>query len=1017
MSARYLAWLWSNRFSVLLLAALTLAAGWFSLGALPESIFPDVSFPKVTVLVTDGRLPVKLMLLQVTKPLEQAAQGEPGVRVVRSQTGNGLSKLHVYFTASVDPQLAFLMLQARLAHVVLPTGALVSSQLMTPDVYPFAEYALVSDSVDSARMQPVFAFQVRPALTSVPGVYQVTGTGQGWPEIKVRLSERRLAEHDLQAGQVVAALRAAQGPFFSGVLDAFHQQFVVATTPRPADAAQLAALTLPLGPPGPGGARAPLALGDLGSVRLGNPPLLRDAALPGVRHALVIDVQAQEGANQVAVGRAVRAHIEALKSELPAGVRLVRVYDLSSLISSSLRDVWTALVLGSVIAWLVVLLFLRRLGAALATVLVVPLSIGAALLALHVLGYGLNVMTLGGLAAAVGALVDHAIVVMERGMHAAGSDQTVRRRSALVQAGHILLPMTLATLTSCLVFVPLIALSGTIGLLFRQMSIAIVVALIASQLVALLVTPVITIWLGGRSSTPPGRRGARLRHFYMRGLIGGMRRPWLAALAGALLAVLAIVCVMRLPTAFLPPWDEGVIAIPFRTPVGSNVAETTRVGRTLMTKALSDPAVARASLVVGRGFGNAHSTPNKGALTLVLKNSRAASTRTVMARLHIAFRALDPALIALGGSQVMVNRLGDLSGSHAPLEVFLFGSSATALNAAGGRLAAALRASHKFQSVVFKSPSAGPELDVTPKSQAGLYGLSPENISQTLRLRLWGDQAGFLLHGEQILPIRVSTGGRDPTLASVSNIPIRLSGKNYAPLTSVGQFTTRAAVPYVTHQNLVPDAYLWLQPAPGEGLSSAARHVRAIVAAQHLPKGMTSVLGGYYSQQKQSFRQMELILGGTLLILLILFGFQFGGQSMAGAAMVSIALSAPGGLLALVVTGTKLDSTAFLGLLLVFAIAVNNVILIFAPRAGGLGKRRGPAQVALSAGQRLRPILMTMLADIAGFLPLAIGVGRGTALLQPLAVAVMGGLTLAVFSSLWLAPVLYAGVYHWRRAT
>jgi len=162
---------------------------------------------------------------------------------------------------------------------------------------------------------------------------------------------------------------------------------------------------------------------------------------------------------------------------------------------------------------------------------------------------------------------------------------------------------------------------------------------------------------------------------------------------------------------------------------------------------------------------------------------------------------------------------------------------------------------------------------------------------------------------------------------------------------------------------------------------------------------------------------MELILGGTLLILLILFGFQFGGQSMAGAAMVSIALSAPGGLLALVVTGTKLDSTAFLGLLLVFAIAVNNVILIFAPRAGGLGKRRGPAQVALSAGQRLRPILMTMLADIAGFLPLAIGVGRGTALLQPLAVAVMGGLTLAVFSSLWLAPVLYAGVYHWRRAT
>jgi len=1011
MSERYLGWLWSNRFSVLLVAALTLGAGWLSLGALPESIFPDVSFPKVSVLVSDGRLPVKLMLLEVTKPLEQAAQGEPGVRVVRSQTGNGLSKLHVYFTSSVNPQLAFLMLQSRLAHVALPAGAAISSRLMTPEIYPFAEYALASDTLTSAQMQPVFAFQVRPALTSIRGVYQVTGTGLGWPQIDVRLSRRRLAEHDLRATQVIAALRAAQGPFFSGVLQSFHQQFVVATTPRPIDAKQLADFTLPLGPPGPGGARAPLPLNALGTIKLASPPLLREAALPGVKHALVVDVQAQEGADQVAVGHAVRAEIAALKDQLPSGVRFVRVYDLSSLISSSLRDVWIALVLGSVIAWFVVLLFLRRLSAALAIVLVVPLSVSAALLALHALGYGLNVMTLGGLAAAVGALVDHAIVVMERGIAATGASRASRLRSAIAQASRILLPMTLATLTSCLVFAPLIALSGTIGLLFRQMSVAIVVALIASQIVAVVVTPVIAVWLGSARQAAHSRTGLRVRHLYMRTVIAGMRRPWLAVVVGAALAALAALSFVHLPTAFLPPWDEGVVAIPFRTPIGSSVAETTRIGRSLMKRALADKAVTRASLVVGRGFGNAYSTPNKGALTLVLKNNRRASTRAVMNRLHTAFRAMDPALIALGGSQIMVNRLGDLSGSHAPLEIFLFGSSASALNRTGAALAAALRASHAFQSVTFKSPSAGPELDVSPRAKAQLYGVSAADIARTLRLRLWGERAGFLLAGEQILPIRVTTSGRTQSLGSVSSLPIRLTAKNYAPLTSVGRFATRGAVPYVTHQNLVPDAYLWLQPKQGEGLSTAAARAKQIIAAQRLPKGTTAVLGGYYLQQKQSFFQMELILAATLLVLLILFGFQFGAQTMALAAMASIALSAPGGLMALAITGTKLDSTAFLGLLLVFAVAVNNVILIFSPRVGGLGGRSGPAQVALSAGGRMRPIMMTMLADIAGFLPLAIGVGRGTELLQPLAIAVIGGLTLAVVGSLWLAPVLFAMLY------
>lgn len=1004
--------LWTNRFSVLLLALLVLAGGASVLRTLPETVFPDVEFPKVAVLVTDSELPVKLMLLEVTRPLELMAQGEPGVRLVRSQTGNGLSKLHVYFTSATNPESAYLLLQARLANARLPPGARMSVELQTPEVYPFAEYALVSNRVSSAAMQPLLAYQIRPALLGVPGVYKVSGTGRGWPEVQVHLSSRRLAAHDLTAEQVVAQLRAAQGPFFSGVLVARHQQIIVATDPRPANAAALAQLTLPLGPVGPKGVRQPLALGALGSVRIGPPPLVRDAAVAGWRHALVVDIQPQVGVNQVALGRSVRERIAQLRHHLPAGVELVRIYDLSRLIATSLHDVWVALILGSLIAWVVVLAFLRQVGAALATLVVVPLSIAATVLVLHLLGLGLNIMTLGGLTAAIGALVDHAIVVMERGMHARGADTTVRRRRAITEVARILPAMTLATLTSCLVFVPLITLTGTIGLLFRQMAIAIVVALIASQLVALLVTPVLAVWLAGRGRAPRAARwDARLRRWYMRHLVHGMRRPWSAAVVVALLAGLGVFCLARLPTAFLPPWDEGVISIPYRTPVGSSVEETTRVGRTLMRIALADPAVARASLVVGRSFAYRRSTPNKGGLALVLKRDRTVSTQTVMRRLHRAFRAADPALAELGEAQVMGNRLGDLSGAHAPLEVFLFGKDSAALSNTGRRIAQALRRSGRFESIVFKSASTGSEITVRPRSIARLNGLTAPTLARVLKLRLWGEPAGFLLKGEQIMPIRVHTGRASPTFNGIGNLPVRLpeSGieSEYAPLRSLAHIRLRGSVPYITHQALVPYAYIWLRPISGEGLSAAAAVARRVIAKMRMPSGMTAFLGGYYAEQTQSFRQMALVLGGTLLILLVVFGFQFGGQRMALPAMVSIALAAPGALVALLIARLSLDSTAFLGILIVYAIAVNNVILVFAVRSHP-GARHGPPQIVRAAGARLRPILMTMLADIGGFLPLAIGIGRGTALLKPLAVTVMGGLALAVLSSLWLAPLLYA---------
>lgn len=1005
----YLRFLWETRYTVFLLIGLLLAAGWLAFQEMPESIFPAVDFPKVSVLVHTNDLPVKFMLLQVTRPLEEAAKGEPGVTLVRSQTGNGLTKLHVYFGPHTNPDLAYLMLQARLSHIVLPVGAKMSVRLMTPNIYPLSEYALVSNHLDSSAMMATFAFSIRPAILSVQGVYHVDDTGRGWPEVHIRLNPQKLAQYHLSAAQVVSALRAQQGPFFSGVLNAFHEQFILATTPRPSDAAHLANVTLPLGRANAAGVHAPIALGALGSIQTGPPPLIRQAAVAGYRHALLMDISAQQGANQVNVSNAVQKRIQLLEAHLPAHMHIVPIYKMSHLIQSSLSDVWIALGLGTGIAFLIVFLFLGRWDGAVATLAVVPLAVAATMLALHALGFGINIMTLGGITAAIGALVDHAIVIVERGIHGLEGDAETRREQALRRIRDILPLMTMATLTSCIIFLPLIFLSGTIGLLFRSMAMAIVIALVTSQIIAIVVTPIFAMWIATRAKhfhRLPGERW--LRRHYGRLLVAGMRRPWLAVPVVLVMALVAGIGATQLPTAFLPHWDEGIFVVPYRTPVGSGIGETMRVGRDFMRIALENPNVERVDLVAGRGLGNAYATPNKGALTILLKAHRTQSTEVVMRNLRHKLRKAAPDLTTLETMQVMINRLGNLSGSHAPLVIKLFGSSSAILHKAGLHLTNALAASHDFQSIVLKSPSAGPELAIHPSALANMEDFTPQTLSSEIKTRYWGRRAGFLLHGEQILPIRVEVeGSKSRNLANFGGMLLRLPNGTLTPLSQVAHVQPLGMVPYVTHQNLVPYAAIKLSPKAGEGLSQAAARANQIIADAHLPPGVTSHIGGYYHEQQKSFQQMTVILIGALLILLILLGFQFGSQKAATVAIFSIALAAPGALILLMITHTALDSTAFLGILLVFAIAVNNVILVFARARQLDGNHPRPASVVFAAHQRLRPILMTMLADVFGFLPLAIGIGRGTDLLQPLAISVMGGLALGTVMTLWLAPVLY----------
>ncbi len=1003
---RYLESLWTNRFTLAVVALLVLAAGYVAFLALPRSVFPNVQFPRVAVLVSDGFLPVNVMLTRVAEPLEDAAKGVPDVTIVRSQTSPGVVKIHVFFDSSAQPRRAFLMLQAQLAQVALPAGAHVSIRLMMPNIYPFAEYALVSKHRTGSEMMPLYAFAVKPKLLDVPGVYTVQGTSRGWTQAAVILDPRRLATHGLGSADIVNLLRAHQGPYFAGALSVFHEQFLLTAHGRPETLAALKRLPVPVH-----GGVVPLS--ELADVRAAPPPRVRGAAVAGWPHAVLIDIAAQAGADVDQVARQVGYAAARLRQSLPRDVHLVKDYDFSQLIRQSLRDVWGALLLGTVITWVVLLLFLRRFDTAVATVVIVPLALAATLVVMHLFGLGINIMTLGGLTAAIGVLVDHAIVVIEQALHGSGvtGDARARRTAALAAAAAVLPMMTLATVTSALVFVPLVFLGGTIGILFRQMAIALVSALVISQVVALTITPVLAAALAQRETarSKTWRWARQLRIGYARSLRRALVRPGRVLPVMIVLVVLAGAAFWYLPTAFLPAWDEGLIAVPYRTPVGRSVADTLVVGRGLMAIALRDPVVRTASLVVGRSLGNPRATPNKGDVVIVLHRRRKVSTEQVIHQLMQRFRAAYPGLLMLKMHQIEVTQLGNLSGAHSPLDVDLFGRQPQQLSYWAQKATAALRRSHLFANVSFGTPSAGSELKLILRRRGVEAGLTPDLVAREVRQAFWGESAGFLLRGSEVLPIsvrqRLAEGGAlNQLLPDVwINAP---KGPTWRPLSTVARAEMIPSVPFVAHQNLVPYARIQLRPRRGVGLNQAAAAARSVVAAVHLPAGISTTIGGYYREQTRGFTQMGITLAAALGVLVILVGFQLQGQRPALAVLLATALSAVGALAALLLRGIPLDSTSFLGLLLVFAIVVNNGILIF----GSARQRRavpGRIQVELSARRRLRPIMMTMLADVLGFLPLAVGIGHGTDLLKPLATAVMGGLSVAIFLSLYVGPMFY----------
>ncbi|MEO8449848.1 MAG: efflux RND transporter permease subunit [Gemmatimonadota bacterium] len=996
------------RAAVSLALVMVLAAGAYALATLPSGAYPEAVFPRVAVVVRGGTFEPRDMVVAVTRPLEEALIGVIDLRRVRSRTVRGGAEMSLDFRPGADMPLALQQVQGRIATIqgTLPAGLEIQAERLTPSVFPMMQYELTG--ADPVLLRDLAQFTIRPRLARLADVGTVEVQGGLVREVAVVLDPHRLVTERVNATEVADAIRRANVVEAAGRVDRDYLQYSIMVSGLAESPAAVGQIVVRRS-----GDRL-VRVADLGTVTFGVEDVFQLATGNGKQAALV-NISRQPAGNTVRVERAVEAAMAAVRPLLPASVTLDLVYNQGAIVRDSLASVRDAMLIGSVLAIIMLLLFLKRIDLALITGAAIPLTLLGTFGGIALFGDTLNLFSLGGLAVAIGLVIDDAVVVvenLERHLRdpalAAGGVDAIRAAT-----DEILAPVAGSTLTTVVVFLPLGLLEGVVGQFFRSFSIALSTAVLLSLAVAISVIPLLVATRIKALTKPhPSSEGrwfealARRYRSTLESLIGHPRRAGLVAL-GVLVAL--VLLGRSVETGFLPEMDEGGFILDYWTKTGTSLAETDRELRQVEQILRSDSAVQAFTRRTGSELGFFATAPNRGDMTVLLKprGKRDASVFEVISRLRPRIETVLPAM-RIEFVLILQDLIGDLTGSPEPVEIKLFHPELRTAQAAAKAVADAIEPVHGLVDLFDGNPGDLSSLwvDLDP-AQASRIGLTAEETVSQARASLFGMDAGTIREPDRLIPIRVrltdSTRLR-PDIAAT--LPV-VGPAGWAPLGTLGRVEERQDPSELTRENLRPVVRVTGSVDRTQAsLGSVMAEVRSRASKVALPPGVTLELGGQYASQQASFQQFILVFllasAAVLLVMVAQFRSFRGPLVIMGAAMLGVT----GALGALIVTGVPFNVSSFMGLILLVGLVVKNGIILLDAADGFRDRGLEPKQALLEAGRiRLRPILMTTICTLAGLVPLALGLGAGAELQRPLAIAVIGGLTVSTGITLLLLPV------------
>jgi multidrug efflux pump subunit AcrB len=1011
---------------------------------IPVSVFPSTNFPRVLIAVDNGVMPIDQMMVTVTRPIEEAVNSVPGLLNVRSITSRGSAEVDLYFRWDLDMFQTLQYVNAAISRVQpeLPNTARIEAHRMTFASFPVIGYSITSETMPQTKLWEMATYEMKPRLNRLEGVSTVVVQGGQEPEFQITPDPAKLLTAGVTVTDILDAVRRTNLVDSPGLLERNHQLFLGLINGQVRTPEEIASTVIKTTSTG-----IPVRIGDIAAVAPNVKPVYTVVTANG-KPAVLLNINRQPDGNTVQVADAVHAEVERLRKTLPPGVEIRPFYDQSVIVGESIKSVRDAILLGLILASIILVVFLRDWGTSLVAGLVIPVTVMVTFIALKAMGQTFDLMTLGGLAAAVGLVIDDAIVVVENiVLHRdAGQGRIEAIESALRE---ITVPLIGSTITPVVVFIPLIAITGVTGVFFRALAVTMSVSLLTSLALAVTWTPTLSQYfirgkhdkedeshstststaeeVSGASTSDAGEDIQRLlaaeeKHlsgfflrvvnFHERWLRRALERPLLLILFSVALIVVSYVCYSFSGSDLLPAMDEGGFVLDYIMPAGSSLAETNRVVGHVEQMLRETPEVESTSRRTGLQLGMAAVTEaNTGDILVKLKAKRDRDVEEIMAEMRAKIKEEEPAL-DLDFIQVLQDMIGDLTSAPEPIQIKLFSQNQKQIEEWAPKVADAIQKINGVVDVLngIDNTISGPAVtfQVDP-STAARAGFTAEEIAVDAAAILEGEPAPtpvVLSDRAYTLRIRFPEANRATLEAMRDTLLVSSSGHT----ATLGALATVVEVPGQTEirrENLQRYAAVTAR-LEGTNLGAGMAAVQKTVAGLHIPSSIRVEYGGTYQEQQRSFHDLVIVLILAVLLLFIVLMFEFGTFSAPIAILSSALLSTSGVFIALLITRTTFNISSFMGMIMVIGIVAKNGILLLDAdqRLRLLGVNNHDA--ILQAGRRrLRPIVMTALATVAGMLPLAFAIGAGSQMLQPLAIAVIGGVLISMVLSLIITPAVY----------
>ena len=983
----------SHKNPVLVVLILILAAGVYSYSNMQSSLFPEVTFPKIKIIADSGLQPIGKMMVTVTKPLENAIKRVPNLRIVRSITSRGNCEISAFMEWNADIDLSKEQIESSINQIKndLPAGTNLSVEKMNPSILPVIGYVIDAKGRSNIELNQIANYTIKPFLSQAKGVAEVWVIGGKAKEYHIELIPQKMAALGITPAKITAALSQTNFISSNGYLTDYNRLYLTVTDANVQNLEELENLIIS------NDGKRILQLRDIGIVKIAEQTQYVRINANG-KSAILMAVVKQPNSNLIEVTDGVSQKIEELNNHiLPKDVQLSPYYVQADFVHDSIKSVNDSLWIGLLLAILVAFIFLRSLKSSAVILITIPITLSLTLIVLYVIGYNFNIMTLGAIAASIGLIIDDAIVVVEQ-IHRTHEEFPEKPTKELISGsvGFLLPAMIGSSVSTIVIFLPFVILSGVAGAYFKILTNTMMITLICSFLVTWIGLPVIYLFLSGKTNkvSKPHPEAHKISNKWISFFI---LRPAIS-FAFMIFLVCAVIFISgRLKTGFLPEMDEGSIVLDYTSPPGTSLQETDRMLREVEKIFPSVPEIETYSRRTGTQMGFFITEPNYGDYLIQLKKKRERTTDEVIDEIRKKVESSQPAL-KIDFGQVISDMLGDLMSSTQPIEIKIYGDNVTILQDLA-RKVAKITAGVKGAADVFNGITiAGPSINLEPDNKKlALLGITPADFQNQLQTQLEGVVVGNIYEKEQLTSVRMLyPDAVNTSLEKLKQGSVFLPVGKLHPITQLAHISVDAGSAEIDRENLqtmIPVTARLNNRDLGSVMKDLQQKIQSRI---NLPQGYHITYGGAYEEQQKSFSELMIILITAVLLVFATMLFLFKEFHVALLIVLIALLGISGSMIALYLTDTPLNVGSYTGIIMIIGIIGENAIFTFLQFEQTLKIDTAHGAVVYAISTRLRPKLMTALGAIIALSPIALGIGTGAQLHQPLAIAVIGGFIIAL---------------------